>query len=125
MQTRSDDAIDKGRERVEEFNEVLDRMNDWQRYAAYSSFGLNGFFILWGLLYCILKCCCCRCGGTGGKRIKELERLLALQLDRSAREEKDSSRLELARQQNSMASQDPKSPKHSPSKSRTFEEDEL
>ena len=39
--------------------EVFDRMNDWQRISAYSTFGLNAFFLLWGLLYCICKCCCC------------------------------------------------------------------
>ena len=71
-------AFEDGQERVEEIREVLDRMKDWQRYVAYSSFGLNAFFLLWGILYCVLKCCCCRCGGSTGRRIKELEKLLAL-----------------------------------------------
>lgn len=108
-------------------------MKDWQRYVAYSSFGLNTLFLLWGLLYFVLKCCCCcRCEGATGKRIKELEKLLALQIDYQEESSRlESSRLELMQQQ-SKTSQEPnsptalpKSPRREPSKNNQFDEDEL
>lgn len=68
------DALRDGRERVEEFREVFDRMNQWQRYATYSTFGLNAFYILIALLYCICKCCCCcRCCPRARHSKKERE----------------------------------------------------
>lgn len=95
--TSQNNAFEDGKERVEKIREALDRMKDWQRYVAYSSFGLNALFLLWGLLYFVLKCCCCcRCEGATGRRIKELEKLLALQVDyREESSRIESSRLEL------------------------------
>ena len=101
--------------------EVFDRMTEWQRIFSYSTFGLNAFFLLWGLLYCICKCCfCCRPSQPKPlvKKSKEEKKLIG---------DEDSSRVELTNIKSSKVEMDTVPPliKHVTSKGASFEEDEV
>ena len=89
---------------IQDSFDFMEDMEEWQRYLAYLTFGLNFVF-----LTCLIIWCCCRCRICCGGRHAEIQRFKMKLLNRQAqkanseRKADESARLELAQKTTSLA----------------------